>query len=78
MRPRNLFMGLRGLIGGLPGGPKGSRGHPGDPMVGLMSLFMIHRTYMPVYKRTRFLARTDGTGPTEGSTRGPRGPKNHV
>ena len=32
MRPRDLFMGLRGLIGGLPGGPGGSRGHLGDPM----------------------------------------------
>ena len=26
MRPRDLFMGLRGWIGGLPGGPRGSRG----------------------------------------------------
>ena len=53
MRPRDLFIGLRGSIGGLPGGPRGSRGHPGDPMghrVGLMSLFMIHKAYMPVYK----------------------------
>ena len=32
MRPRDLYMGLRGSSGGLPGGPKGSRGHPGDPM----------------------------------------------
>ena len=32
MRPRDLFMGLRGLIGELPGGPMGSRGHTGDPM----------------------------------------------
>ena len=32
MRPRDLFMGLRGSIGGLPGGPRGSRGHPTDPM----------------------------------------------
>ena len=31
---------------------------------------------MPVYKWSRFLARTDRTGPTKGSTRGPRGPKN--
>ena len=31
---------------------------------------------MPVYKWSRFLARTDGrTGPIKGSTRGPRGPK---
>ena len=54
-------MGLRRLIGGLPRGPRGSRGHPGDPMghrVGLMSLFMIHKAYMPVYKWSRFLART--------------------
>jgi len=28
----------------------GSQGHQGDPMVGLMSLFMIHRAYVPVYK----------------------------
>ena len=33
---------------------------------------MIHKAYMPVYKWSRFLLRTDGTGPTEGSTRGPR------
>ena len=32
MRPRDLFMGLRGSIGGLPGGPRGSRGHPRDPI----------------------------------------------
>ena len=32
MRPRDLFMGLRGSIGGLPGGPRGSRGHPRDAM----------------------------------------------
>ena len=32
MRPRDLFMGLKGLIGGLPGGAVWSRGHPGDPM----------------------------------------------
>ena len=35
---------------------------------------MIHEAYMPVYMGSRFLAR-DGTGPIEGSTRGPRGPK---
>ena len=48
MRPRDLFMGLRG-----PGGPRGLRGHPGDPRghgFGLMSLFMIHKAYMPLYK----------------------------
>ena len=32
MRPRDLFLVLRGLIWGLSGGPRGSRGHPGDPM----------------------------------------------
>ena len=32
MRPRDLFMGVRGLIGGLPGGARGSRGYPGDPL----------------------------------------------
>ena len=26
MRPRDLFIGLRGSIGGLPGGPRGSQG----------------------------------------------------
>ena len=49
-------------------------------MVGLMSLFMIHKAHMPVYVIQIFLAHgRDGTGrdePTEGSTRGPRGPKN--
>ena len=40
---------------------------------------MIHEACRPVYKWSRFFLRTDGTGrdgPTEGSTRGPRGPKN--
>ena len=39
---------------------------------------MIHEAYMPVDMGSRFLARDgrDGTGPTKGSTRGPRGPKN--
>ena len=32
MRPRDLFMGLRGSMGGVAGGHRGSRGHPGDPM----------------------------------------------
>ena len=32
-------MGLRGFIGG-----------GGGPRVGLMSVFMIHKAYMPVYK----------------------------
>ena len=31
MRPRDLFMGPRGSIGGARG-PRGSRGHSGDPM----------------------------------------------
>ena len=45
-----------------------------------MSLLMIHKAYMPVYKWSRFFLRDgrDGTNePTEGSTRGPRGPKNN-
>ena len=50
MRPRNLFMGLRGLIGGVPGGREGIQGIPWGHRVGLMSLFMIHKAYMPVYK----------------------------
>ena len=34
MRPRDLFMGLKGSIGseGVDWGGQGSRGHPGDPM----------------------------------------------
>ena len=53
-------MGLRGWIGGgqgVPGGPKGvpggREGIQGIPLghrVGLMSLFMINKAYMPVYK----------------------------
>ena len=42
-----------------------------------MSLLMIHKAYMPVYSDPDFSCGTDGTGrdgPTEGSTRGPRGP----
>ena len=53
MRPRDLFMGLRGSIGGLQGvqgGQEGIQGIPGGHRVGLMSLFMIYKAYMPVYK----------------------------
>ena len=40
---------------------------------------MIHKAYMPVYSDPDFSCGTDGTdGPTEGSTRGPRGPKNQI
>ena len=39
MRPRDLFMGLRGSIGGIPWGHQ----------AGLMSLQMIHEAYKPVY-----------------------------
>ena len=59
MRPRDLFMGLRRSIGGLPGVPGGQEGIQGIPWghrVGLMSLFMIYKAYMPVYKRSRFSA----------------------
>ena len=38
---------------------------------------MIHEAYMPVYRMSRFLARTGVRAymSTRGSTRGPRGPK---
>ena len=37
-----------------------------------MSLFMIYKAYMPVYKWSRFSAHTDGTdGPIEDHARGP-------
>ena len=52
---------------------------PWGHRVGLMSLLMIHKAYMPVYSDPDFSCGTgrDGTNePTEGSTRGPRGPKN--
>ena len=79
-------MGLRGWIGGargsqgVLGGREGIQGIPWGHRVGLMSLFMIHKAYMPVYSDPDFsCGRTgrDGTGPTEGSTRGPRGPKKY-
>ena len=47
-------------------------GDPRGQPAGLMSLLMIHKAYMPLYKGSRFLVRVDG------STRGPRGPKNIV
>ena len=56
MRPRDLFMGLRGWIGGargskgVQGGREGIQGNPWGHRVGLMSLFVIHKTYVPVYK----------------------------
>ena len=51
---------------GVPGGQEGIQGMPWGHRVGLMSLYMIHKAYMPVYK-SRFLARDgrDGTGRTE-------------
>ena len=75
-------MGLRGWIGGargsqgVLGGREGIQGIPWGHRVGLMSLFMIHKAYMPVYSDPDFsCGRTGRDGPTEGSTRGPRGPK---
>ena len=57
-------------------GGGGWEGIPWRYRVGLMSLLMIHKAYMPVYSDPDFSCGTDGTdGPTEGSTRGPRGPK---
>ena len=55
MRPRDLFTGLRGSMGGggaggPMGGQEGIQGIPWGHRVGLMSLFMIHKAYMPVYK----------------------------
>ena len=38
---------------------------------------MIHEAYMPVYRCPDFHCAVRTYGPTRGSTRGPRGPKNH-
>ena len=38
------------------GDQEGIQGIPCGHRVGLMSLFMIYKAYMPVYKRSRFLA----------------------
>ena len=35
---------------GVPGGQEGIQGMPWGHRVGLMSLYMIHKAYMPVYK----------------------------
>ena len=43
--------------------------------VGLMSLLMYHKAYMPVYMWSRFFLHWAG-GSTRGSTRDPCGPKN--
>ena len=53
MRPRHLLRVPRGPFEG-PGGPRGSegvstQGIPWCHLIGLMSLLMIHRAYMPVY-----------------------------
>ena len=68
MRPRDLFMGLRGSIGrggqGVSGGHEGIQGIPWGHRVSLMSLFMIHKAYMPVYKCSRFFLRTGRDGRT--------------
>ena len=64
MRPRDLFTGLRGSMGGgqgVPGGQEGIQGIPWDHRVGLMSLFMIHKAHMPVYSDPDFSLGTDGT-----------------
>ena len=56
-------MGLRGSIGvlpGIPGGQEGIQGIPRGHRVGLMSIFMIYKAYVPVYKYSRFLEHTDG------------------
>ena len=61
-------MGLRGSIGGLPGGLRGQEGIQGIPWgqrVGLMSLLMIHKAYMPVYKGSRFFLRDGRDGRTD-------------
>ena len=53
MRPRDLFGGPGGAMGGgqgVPGGQEGIQGIPWGHRVGLMSLFIIHKAYMPVYK----------------------------
>ena len=74
-----VWQGRLGGCQGVPGGQEGIQGIPWGHRVGLMSLLMIHKAYMPVYKWSRFFLRDgrDGTNePTEGSTRGPRGPKN--
>ena len=78
MRPRDLFWGPRGVMGG----GRGSQGVKGDVLgipygqwVGLRSLLMIPEAYMPVYRCPDFhCVRTYGF--TRGITRGPRGPKN--
>ena len=57
-------MGLRGLIGGLPGGQEGIQGIPWGHRVGLMSLLMIHKAYMPVYSDPDFSCTRDGTDGT--------------
>ena len=64
MRPRDLFTGLRGSIGwggqGVPGGQEGIQGILWGHRVGLMSLLMIHKAYMPVYSDPDFsCGRTD-------------------
>ena len=38
----------------------GSRGMSKGHRVGLLSLLMIHKAYLPVYKGSSFLARADG------------------
>ena len=81
MRPRDLFWGPRGAVGGARG-HRGSLRVKGDVQwipygqwVGLRSLLMIHEAYMPVYRCQDF-QRVRVYGSTRGSTRGPRGPKN--
>ena len=59
-------MGLRGWIGGargsqgVLGGREGIQGIPWGHRVGLMSLFMIHKAYMPVYSDPDFSCGRDG------------------
>ena len=60
-------MGPRGSIGGagVPGGQEGIQGIPWGHRVGLMSLLMIHKAYMPVYSDPDFSCGTGRTGRTD-------------
>ena len=49
---------------GVPGGQEGIQGIPWGHRVGLMSLLMIHKAYMPVYSDPDFSCGTDGTDGT--------------
>ena len=75
MRPRDLFRGLRGSIEGGAGGPRGPQGAKRASRGSHGAIGLVWWVFSWFIRHIFLADGTDGTGPTEGSTRGPRGLK---